>query len=89
MDHRDALMSEVIVNYDETPENPAKAIIEKLVALGLTITDEDPTDGSLEGTVAANKLPEVHAVVGVKYVRITMEYVADYPAGDPRDQDKE
>jgi hypothetical protein len=89
MEHRDALMSEVTVNYDETPENPASAIIAKLVALGLMITDEDPTDGSLEGTVAANKLPEIHATPGVTYVRITSEWIADYPKGDPRDLDNE
>jgi hypothetical protein len=89
MDHRDALMSEVTVIYDETPENPADKILASLKSVGVEIDSHDPDEGCLDGTVPANKLPEVHAVVGVKYVRITAEFIADYPTGDPRDMDKE
>ena len=89
MDHRDALMSEVTVIYDETPENPADKILACLKAVGLEIDDHNPDEGCVEGVVVANKLPEVHATPGVKYVRITAEFIADYPTGDPRDQDKE
>ena len=89
MEHRDALMSEVTVIYDETPENLAEKILASLKSIGMEIEDHDPDEGCLDGVVPAHKLPEVYTVPGVKYVRITMEYIADYPTGDPRDLDKE
>ena len=89
MDHRDALISEVIVVVDETPEIPFDTIIQHTKAVGLEVSETDPDNGSIEGTINANRLPDLRAVASVKYVRITMEYVADYPTGDPRDLDKE
>jgi hypothetical protein len=88
VNHRDALISEVVVVFDETPENPLATIINGLVAAGLQVEDTDPDNGTVDGTIDSNKLPELRAVPGVKYVRITMEYVADFPIGDPRDLDK-
>jgi len=89
VNHRDALISEVIVVVDETPENPLDTILSAAKAVGLEVSQSDPDNGSIEGSIQSNRLPELRAVAGVKYVRITMEYIADYPTGDPRDLDKE
>ncbi len=89
MHHRDALISEVIVVVDQTPENTFEAIISSVTVVGLEVEDSDPDTGSIGGTIVSHRLPELRAVTGVKYVRITMEYIADYPAGDPRDLDND
>ncbi len=89
MNHRDALISEVIVVVDATPDNQFQAILTSVALVGLEIDDSNPNNGSIGGTIDSNRLPELRAVNGVKYVRITMEYIADFPAGDPRDLDKE
>lgn len=89
MEHRDALISEVIVVVDESTERNLAAIVADTQAAGLTIDNTDVDNGAIEGTIVSNKLPDLRAVNGVKYIRITMEYVADYPTGDPRDLDME
>ncbi len=88
MDHRDALISEVTVVFDETPNNVYAAILANCQAAGLLLRDVDAPNGVLEGDIESQKLPDLRAVVGVRYIRISMEYIADYPAGDPRDADK-
>jgi len=87
MEHRDAIVSEVIVVVDESTERPLSAIAKDAQAVGLGVDNTDNDNGAIEGTILSNKLPELRAIDGVKYVRITMEYIADYPKGDPRDTD--
>lgn len=89
MNHRDAIISDVIVVVDETTENPFATIVSAATAAGLEIGQSDADNGSIEGSIRSDRLPDLRAVPGVKYVRISMEYIADYPTGDPRDLDKE
>ncbi len=89
MEHRDALVSEVIVVVDESTGRTLSAIVADAETAGLMVDNTDADNGAIEGTIVSNKLPDLRAVNGVKYVRITMEYVADYPTGDPRDLDKD
>lgn len=83
------MMSEVIVVIDETSENSFATIGNAAKAAGLQIDAADADNCAIEGTIESNKLPDLRAVPGVKYIRISMEYIADYPTGDPRDLDKD
>jgi hypothetical protein len=81
-------MSEVTVVVDQTPENAFAQILANAQAAGLKVGEVHTDTGSIEGLIESCYLPELRAVEGVKYIRISMEYVADFPVGDPRDHDK-
>lgn len=83
------MMSEVTVVVDVTEENSFTNIGDAAKTAGLNIDAADADNCAIEGTIESNRLADLRAVPGVKYVRISMEYVADYPTGDPRDLDKE
>lgn len=81
----DALISEVTVTFDETPDNSFAVILTNVQAAGMLLSDTNADDGAIEGSIESRKLPDLRSVPGVTYVRVSMEYIADYPAGDPRD----
>lgn len=83
------MISEVVVVVDQTPENNFETILASVTVVGLEIETSDADNGSIGGTIVSHRLPDLRTVTGVKYVRITMEYIADYPSGDPRDLDKD
>ena len=83
------MMSEVTVVVDDTPENSIDSITTAAKTAGLQVDDVDADNGAIAGTIESCKLPDLRAVAGVKYIRISMEYIADFPTGDPRDLDKD
>jgi hypothetical protein len=89
MEHQDALMSEVTIIVDDDGGKKWDELQRALQAAGLEIGDTDPDEGEIEGVCASFRVPDLKAVPGVRYVRVEMQYVADYPRGDPRDLDKD
>jgi hypothetical protein len=87
MAHQDAQMSDIVVVIDD----PAAidSIVEKIKSVGATIESVDHDEGTIEGTLETAKVKDVKAIPGIKYVRSVFNYEADYPVGDPRNQDAE
>src|SRR5437763_13962739 len=89
MDHRDAEMSDIVVVVDDEQPGTAgiDAIVAKLKSMGVQVDKVDPDQGVVEGTCETGKIKQLNTIQGVKYVRSVFNYVADFPAGDPRDKD--
>jgi hypothetical protein len=90
MDHNDAEMADIVVVMDDGGD-AAKldSLAAALRGMGITVEEVDHDNGVIEGTSKSEQVAAIQKIPGVKYVRKVFEYVADYPAGDPRDQDKE
>jgi hypothetical protein len=86
--YQDAFISDIVATLDETPERTLDQIIADLKKAGMEITDINKDQCVVEGSVASSKVHEIDHMPGVEYVRTMFTYVADYPPGDPRDQDK-
>ena len=83
----DALVSDITVVAEDLNREDMIDVARKLEAVGLRVDEINHESGVIEGTINTDKLPDVHKVDGVKYVRIELTYVADYPYGDPRNVD--
>lgn len=88
MSFNDAQMSDVTVVLDKRWENDLKGAVEILKANGLDIRSADDDNSVVEGTIESSKVHDLNKLDCVDYVRTTFTWIADYPAGDPRDQDK-
>jgi hypothetical protein len=86
--HHDAYLSDIVVVCDETPEVKIDDIVKKLQTEEMSIANVDRDNCVIEGTCDASKIHKIDDFPGVAYVRSVFTYVADYPAGDPRDRDK-
>ena len=84
---QDAYISDVVVVVDETAENNMDQLVDRLKQQGMCIENINRNEGIVEGSVDASKLRTIDDLPGVEYVRSVFTYVADYPAGDPRDRD--
>ena len=87
MNHRDAEITDVLVVLDCQGEEAVNDALGKLKSLGLEVVDVSNDEGVIEGSIDAAKVGDLKSVPGVCYVRSVFTYTADYPAGDPRDQD--
>ena len=87
MNHHDADIAEVIVVLAEQGQAPVDSAVTKLKGCGLEVVDVNVEEGVVEGSCDASKVSDLKKVPGVSYVRSVFTYTADYPAGDPRDQD--
>ena len=63
------------------------AAVESLKKLGLQVCNVNNDEGVIEGSIDTAKVHDLKTVPGVCYVRSVFTYTADYPTGDPRDQD--
>src|SRR4051794_744825 len=86
--HHDAYLSDIVVVCDETADVTIDDVVKKLQAEQMSIASVDRDNCVIEGTVDASKIHQIDDFPGVAYVRSVFTYVADYPAGDPRDRDK-
>src|SRR6476646_10809597 len=86
--HQDAYLSDIVVVCDETTEVKIDDVVKKLKAEDMSIASVDRDNCVIEGTCDASKIHKIDDFPGVAYVRSVFTYVADYPAGDPRDRDK-
>ena len=87
MDHRDAQIADIIVVLDQCTKEFVDNAVKQLDGMGVDVADVDANEGVIEGTVDASRVKEIEKLPCVKYVRTVLNYTADYPAGDPRDQD--
>lgn len=84
----DAQMSDVTVVLDKRWESNLAGAVEELKKQGLEVRNADDGAGVVEGVIATSKVHGLQALECVDYVRTTFSWIADYPAGDPRDLDK-
>ncbi|MCC6424430.1 MAG: hypothetical protein IT447_13215 [Phycisphaerales bacterium] len=89
MNHCDAEISDLVVvlkgDYAERQDEAEKMLRDA----GMQIRSSDQDNGVVEGSIETRHLHELKKLPCVEYVRSVFTYVADYPAGDPRDQDKD
>lgn len=85
--HRDAILSDVIIIVHTDYHDRFEHVTQELICVGVKINDVNRDVGAIEGTVDQSKVPTVQKLPFVDAVRTTFSYIADYPAGDPRDQD--
>lgn len=88
MPFHDAQMSDVTVVLDKRWENDLNGACETLKQNGLQVRSADDDNSVVEGTIETAKVADLQKLDCVDYVRTTFTWIADYPAGDPRDQDK-
>lgn len=87
MNHHDAELTDVIVVLDGQGQGSIDGSLGKLREAGLEVVDIKADEGIVEGSIDASKVSQLKKVPGVCYVRSVFTYTADYPTGDPRDQD--
>jgi hypothetical protein len=89
MDHQDDELSDVVVIIVDEPGMTTAQAAEKLKTAGLEVKSIDEANGAVEGTVETCKVKAMQKLEFVEYVRTVFSYIADYPLGDPRNQDPE
>ena len=77
----------MIIVLDEKGCAAIQIACQCLKEVGLTIDEVKQDEGVVEGSICTDKVHHLKAVSGVAYVRSVFTYTADYPTGDPRDQD--
>lgn len=83
----DAQMSDVTVVLDRRWENDLAGAVAQLKRAGLEVRSADDDNSVVEGVIDARKVHDLQKLDCVDYVRTTFTWVADYPPGDPRDND--
>ncbi|MDB5354863.1 MAG: hypothetical protein JWN24_1316 [Phycisphaerales bacterium] len=87
MEHRDAEVSDITIVLQAECAEKMDETLAALKGLGMEVEETDEANGVVEGTIDAGKLAEIRKWPCVEYVRVEFTYIADYPAGDKRDQD--
>ena len=88
MSFRDAHMSDITVVLDKRWENDLAGAVEILKQSGVAVRSADDDTSVVEGVIETAKVHDLQKLDCVDYVRTTFTWIADYPAGDPRDLDK-
>jgi hypothetical protein len=88
MNFNDAQMSDVTVVLDKRWESDLEGAVKILKDHGVEVRNADDDNSVVEGVVESAKVHSLEKLDCVDYVRTTFTWIADYPAGDPRDQDK-
>jgi len=72
-------ISEVTIVLDKSCEDQPKTneAVEKLKALGMTVSNVDEDDSVVEGDIDSSKLAELEKLDCVDYVRTVFSYIAD------------
>ena len=87
MSFNDAQMSDITVVLDKRWENDLAGAVEILKQNGVQVRCSDDDRSVVEGVVETSKVHALEKLECVDYVRTTFTWIADYPAGDPRDKD--
>ena len=87
MEHRDQQVSDVTIVIKAAFANRLDEIVEQLNEAGVGITSVNEDVGAIEGSCESNRVCLIERMDFVEAVRTTFTYIADYPPGDPRDQD--
>ncbi len=88
MNFNDAQMSDITVVLDKRWENNLDAAVQDLKKEGMEVRSCDDDCSVVEGVIESCKVGTLQKLDCVDYVRTTFSWIADYPPGDPRDQDK-
>jgi hypothetical protein len=88
MNFNDAQMSDITIVLDKRWENDLAGAVEMLKQHGVEVRSADDDTSVVEGVCETAKVHALEKLDCVDYVRTTFTWIADYPAGDPRDQDK-
>ena len=88
MRYIDAQMSDITVVLDKRWENRLAEAVEMLKQAGMDVRTADDDQGLVEGVIEASKAHDLQKLDAVDHVRVTFTWVADYPVGDPRNQDE-
>lgn len=88
MNFFDAQMSDITVVLDKRWEDNFEGAVEELKKEGMEISRADDDCSVVEGVIESSKVGALQKLDCVDYVRTTFSWIADYPPGDPRDQDK-
>ena len=88
MNFHDAQMSDITVVLDKRWESDLEGAVKILKDAGVEVRSADDDNSVVEGVVESSKVHTLEKLDCVDYVRTTFTWIADYPAGDPRDQDK-
>jgi hypothetical protein len=88
MSFHDAQMSDITVVLDKRWEDDLAGAVEILKQNGVDVRSADDDTSVVEGVVESSKVHDLQKLDCVDYVRTTFTWIADYPAGDPRDKDQ-
>src|SRR5258706_12963076 len=88
MNFNDATMSDITVVLDKRWEDNLAGAVEDLKKSGMEIRNADDDNSVVEGVIESSRVAGLQKLDCVDYVRTTFTWIADYPPGDPRDQDK-
>jgi Cys-tRNA synthase (O-phospho-L-seryl-tRNA:Cys-tRNA synthase) len=87
MNHRDAEITEVVVVVHSNYCNRLEEAVAKIKGFGVEVFSTDVDECVISGSIETFKVPELEKLDCVNYVRSVLTYIADFPVGDPRDQD--
>ena len=88
MNFHDAQMSDITVVLDKRWESDLEGAVKILKDAGVEVHKADDDNSVVEGVVESSKVHTLEKLDCVDYVRVAFSWIADYPPGDPRDQDK-
>jgi hypothetical protein len=88
MNFNDAQMSDITVVLDKRWEENLKGAVEELKKSGMEVRNADDDNSVVEGVIESAKVHDLQKLDCVDYVRVAFSWIADYPPGDPRDQDQ-
>lgn len=87
MNFCDAQMSDITVVLDKRWEHNLPDAVDQLQKQGMAIRTANDEQSVVEGVIESRKVHDLQKLDCVDYVRTTFTWIADYPPGDPRDQD--
>ncbi len=87
MNHRDAEIADIVVVLHQSYSSRIPVAVELLVGAGFELITTDEENNVVEGSIESFKVQDLQKLECVNYVRTVLTYIADYPVGDPRDQD--
>ena len=87
MNHRDQSVSDVTIVIRPAFADRLQEVVEQLNEIGVGIINVNEDVVAIEGSCESNRVYVIERMEFVEAVRTTFSYIADYPPGDPRDQD--
>src|SRR3954470_2664517 len=86
--HRDAEVCDVTVILKQAYEDKLQEAVDQLKKAGLKVESADDDNSVVEGSIESCNVHALEHLDCVQYVRKTMTYNTEYPAGDPRDRNQ-
>jgi hypothetical protein len=87
MEHQDAEITEMVIILSRSCEGRLPAAVDSLKNVGVEIISVDEQEFVVSGTIDSGKIGMIEKLECVNYVRLVQTYIADFAAGDPRNQD--